>query len=457
MTTTLTTRASATGTSTLDVRTGLPIAMCSAAAFGLSGSLAGSLLVTGWSPAALVAARVGGAFLALLIPCLLLLRRIGLPTGRTTGRMVAYGVVAVAAAQLCFFSAVQHLSVGVALLLEYLAPVLLIGWHWWRSGDRPTAGKLVGAAMAVAGLILVLDLTGDVQISLVGVAWGLGAALCLCVYFLMSDHSAGGPPALLLATAGTGVGAAVLLFAGLIGIVPLAASAGSATIAAHTVPWWLPIIGLALITAALAYLTGIEAVRRLGSSIASFVALSEVILAVAFAALLLGEIPASIQVVGGVLILAGIAAVQIQPGTFRVLRLRHRVGAAGAGTDHLDSPGARSRRSQRRAGRRELRQGQRSAGRRHLLRRREVAGRDWSVPGPAAPECGRRPVQGAEHVQQLSRLRRRIRDRSRSISTGASCRSSANLGDEPGPVEAGIGSAQLRGAARSAVRDAGRR
>jgi drug/metabolite transporter (DMT)-like permease len=77
------------------------------------------------------------------------------------------------------------------------------------------------------------------------------------------------------------------------------------------------------VSAALAYLTGIEAVRRLGSSIASFVALSEVILAVLFAAVLLGQIPTPIQAVGGVLILAGIAAVQAQP----------RAGA-------LDSPGA---------------------------------------------------------------------------------------------------------------------
>jgi drug/metabolite transporter (DMT)-like permease len=305
---------------TVDVRTGLPIALCSAAAFALSGSLASSLLVTGWSPAAVVAARVGGAFLALLIPCLLLLRRVGLPTGRATGRMVVYGVVAVAGAQLCYFSAVQHLSVGVALLLEYLAPVLLIGFFWWRRGQRPTAAKLVGAALAMAGLVLVLDLTGDVRISLVGVAWGLGAALCLCVYFVLSESSSSSSPALLLTTVGTGVGAVVLVLAGVIGIVPLAVAAAPVTIAATTMPWWVPIVALALVSAALAYVTGIEAVRRLGSSIASFVALSEVILAVIFAALLLGQIPTPIQAVGGVLILAGIATVQAQPGTWRLAR-----------------------------------------------------------------------------------------------------------------------------------------
>ena len=304
------------GSTTVDVRTGLPIALCSAAAFALSGSLASSLLVTGWSPAAVVAARVGGAFLALLLPCLLLLRRVGLPTGRATGRMIAYGVVAVAGAQLCYFSAVQHLSVGVALLLEYLAPVLLIGFFWWRRGQRPSAAKLVGAALAMAGLVLVLDLTGDVRVSLVGVLWGLGAAACLCVYFVMSESSGSSSPALLLTTVGTGVGAVVLVLAGLIGIVPLTVAAAPVTRPrppVATPAWWVPVVALALVSAALAYVTGIEAVRRLGSSIASFVALSEVILAVVFAALLLGQIPTPIQAVGGILILAGIATVQARP------------------------------------------------------------------------------------------------------------------------------------------------
>ena len=86
----------------------------------------------------MVGTRIGGAFLVLLVPCVLLLRRIGLPTRRQSGRMVVYGVVAVALAQLCYFSAVQYLSIGVALLLEYLAPVLLIGYHW--VAPPPSAG-----------------------------------------------------------------------------------------------------------------------------------------------------------------------------------------------------------------------------------------------------------------------------------------------------------------------------
>src|SRR6478735_10422665 len=168
-------------------RTGLLIALGSAASFALSGSLGTALLSIGWTPAAAVGVRIGGAFLVLLGPCLLLLRRTGLPSRGQAGRLVAYGAIAVAGAQLCYFSAMQYLSVGVALLLEYTAPIILIGYHWARSRRRPATLVFVGAAAAVAGLVLVLDPGHDAVISPIGVAWGLAAALCACGYFLLSE------------------------------------------------------------------------------------------------------------------------------------------------------------------------------------------------------------------------------------------------------------------------------
>jgi len=284
----------------------------SASSFGLSGSLARSLLDLGWSPTAVVATRVGGAFLVLLLPSLLLLRRIGLPTGRQSVRMLAYGVVAIALAQLCYFSAVQYLSVGVALLLEYLAPVILIVWHWARTQRRPAWPVLAGAGLSIVGLAFVLDLRTGLTLNPVGVAWGLGAALCLSAYFLLSEDKGTDAPIhpLLLTTAGTGIGAVILLAASAAGILPLAAQAGVTVLADRTVGWWLPALLLILISAVLAYPSGIVAVRRLGSSLASFVSLTEVIFAVALAFVLLGQRPGLIQLLGGVLILFGIALVQ---------------------------------------------------------------------------------------------------------------------------------------------------
>jgi len=291
---------------------GLALALTSATSFGLSGSLARSLLDQGWSPAAVVATRVGGAFLVLLIPCLFLLRRIGLPTGRQGARILAYGAVAIALAQLCYFSAVQYLSVGVALLLEYLAPVMLIGWHWARSHRRPAVPVLAGAGLSIVGLAFVLDLRSGLTLNPIGVAWGLGAGRCLCAYFLLSEDNGADAPVspLLLTTAGTGVGAALLLAAGAAGILPLTANGGVTILADQAVGWWLPAALLILMSAVLAYPTGIVAVRRLGSSLASFVSLTEVIFAVVFAFVLLGQQPGPMQLVGGALILTGIALVK---------------------------------------------------------------------------------------------------------------------------------------------------
>jgi drug/metabolite transporter (DMT)-like permease len=291
---------------------GFALALTSASSFGLSGSLARSLLDVGWSPAAVVATRVGGAFLILLIPCLFLLRRIGLPTGRQSLRLLAYGLVAVALAQLCFFSAVQYLSVGVALLLEYLAPVMLIGWHWARSHRRPAWPVMAGAGLSMVGLAFVLDLRGGLSLNPIGVAWGLAAAVCLSAYFLLSEENGTDAPIhpLLLTTAGTGIGAGVLLAASAAGILPLAAAPGAAILAGQAVSWWLPVLLLILVCAVFAYLSGIVAVRRLGSSLASFVSLTEVIFAVIFAFVLLGQRPGLMQLLGGVLIVAGIGVVQ---------------------------------------------------------------------------------------------------------------------------------------------------
>ena len=58
-------------------------------------------------------------------------------------------------------------------------------------------------------------------------------------------------------------------------------------------------------------MAGIAAARMLGAKLASFVGLTEVLFAVLFAWLLLGQLPTVMQLVGGVLIVAGVALVRI--------------------------------------------------------------------------------------------------------------------------------------------------
>jgi drug/metabolite transporter (DMT)-like permease len=80
------------------------------------------------------------------------------------------------------------------------------------------------------------------------------------------------------------------------------------------VPWWVAVVALGLVTAAVAYVTGIAAGRRLGSRLASFVALGEVLAAVLWTWALLGELPRPIQLAGGLLVLAGVVVVKLGEG-----------------------------------------------------------------------------------------------------------------------------------------------
>ena len=73
----------------------------------------------------------------------------------------------------------------------------------------------------------------------------------------------------------------------------------------------LPILLLGVVTAAVAYVSGIAAIRRLGSRLASFVALAEVLFGVMWAWVLLDELPRPVQLLGGVLIMAGVVAVKL--------------------------------------------------------------------------------------------------------------------------------------------------
>jgi drug/metabolite transporter (DMT)-like permease len=290
-------------------RAGLAFAVVSAGTFGLAGPLGKSLLDTGWSPLGVVLARISGAAVLLVLPLVGILARGWRPRRAHVRTTLLYGAAAVAGAQVCFFNAVEHLPVGVALLLEYLAPVLLLGWTWLRTGLSPTRTTVAGAALALGGLTLVLDVLGDARVDPVGVIWGLGAAVCLSVFY-QTSASDDAPPPVVLAACGMLVATVVVLLVGAAGILPLDVGAAAASVGGVAMPWWAPVLLLAGVSTVVAYSTGIVAIGILGTRVASFVGLTEVLFAVLAAWWLVAERPSLTQAVGGLLVLAGIAVVR---------------------------------------------------------------------------------------------------------------------------------------------------
>lgn len=250
------------------------------------------------------------AGLVLTVPALLQLR--SRSVDRTAVKTIlVYGAVAVAGAQLCYFNAVAHLSVAVALLLEYSGILLVIAWGWIRHAHRPRRLTAAGGTTALVGLVLVLDLVGSHHLDVVGVLWGLGAAVGLATYFVLTAEAHDDVPPVVVAWGGFVIGAVILGLAAAVGALHVSAPRAEVTLADHQVSWIVPVLGMAIIAAVVSFVTGIVAVRRLGAKLASFVGLTEVLFAVVWAWLLVGQRLDGTQLAGGLLVVAGIALVRL--------------------------------------------------------------------------------------------------------------------------------------------------
>lgn len=294
-------------------RLGLAAAIISAASFGTSGAFGQPLLASGWSPAAVVFVRLALASLVLVGPAFIAVRNS--PAGWWTLRrhakvILGYGLVAVAGCQLFYFCAIERISVPVALLLEYTSPLILVVVLWITTRTKPGRLTLGGCVLAMLGLALLLNVFGGVRLDLLGVGLALLAACGNAFYFLISARNHEGLSPLVLATGGLIVGSAALGVAGLVGLLPFKANLEPTVMAGQETPFWAPIIGLALIAAALAYVSGIVGTRHLGPQVASAFGLSEVLFAVTWAWLLVDQVPTLVQAIGGLVVLGGVGFIK---------------------------------------------------------------------------------------------------------------------------------------------------
>lgn len=293
-------------------RSGLIFALISALSFGLSGALARPLLDSGWSSGTIVTIRIGVGGLA-LVPAALrdmhgrwwLLRK----HARTIG---LYGLFGVVIAQFCFFSAIRTIPVATGMLIEHTAPVVVLLWLWAAHRQRPSVLLGSGVVLCAIGLLCVLEVAGGgAGLDAVGVLWATAAMIGAVGYFFISATPHEDLPPSVLSAAGMIAAAALLGVLGATGLMPFDVGDGTAQFTGFAVPAWLALLGLAVITVAVAYPTGIVAARILGARLASLVALTEVLAATIWAAALLSEIPSGIQLAGGVLVIAGVVCAKL--------------------------------------------------------------------------------------------------------------------------------------------------
>ncbi|WP_318204662.1 EamA family transporter [Streptomyces sp. SCL15-4] len=284
---------------------GLGLALASALAFGGSGVAAKPLIEAGLDPLHVVWLRVAGAAVVMLP---LAVRHRALPR-RRPALLAGFGLLAVAGVQACYFAALSRIPVGVALLIEYLAPALVLGWVRFVQRRPVTRAAALGVVLAAGGLACVVEVWSGLGFDALGLLLALGAACCQVGYFVLADQGGdagqAAPDPLGVIAYGLLVGAAVLTVVARPWHLDWSVLAGSADLNGTAVPAVALLAWIVLVATVIAYVTGVLSVRRLSPQVAGVVACLEAVIATVLAWVLLGEHLSAPQVAGGAIVLAG--------------------------------------------------------------------------------------------------------------------------------------------------------
>jgi drug/metabolite transporter (DMT)-like permease len=279
--------------------------------FSTSGPLAKPIMDAGLSPQQVAGIRIGVAAVILLVvvaltrPQVLRIRRADLRI------VLGYGLVAVAAVQVVYFIAVSRIPIGVAMLLEYTAPVLVALWVRFVRGTVLPRQAWVGTAIALVGLTLVAKVWEGLAFDAIGMLAGICAALGAASYYLIGSHAVDTIEPLGLVTWGMVAGAIAIAVFVPPWTIPAEAFGRTATFGPWQPPVWLLVVAIAVLSTAMAYLLSISSMRHLPANVTSVLALVEPIVATAAAWALLGQALTMVQVLGAVVLLAGATLVQL--------------------------------------------------------------------------------------------------------------------------------------------------
>ncbi|MDN4472703.1 DMT family transporter [Demequina zhanjiangensis] len=281
--------------------------------FGFNGSMTKVVMQAGISPEQLTLMRVlGTALIAGTVLALTDRAQFRLPLA-DIGRFAALGVGGLAMVQWLYAVAIAHLPVGVALLFEYMAVIIVavVARVVFKERVHPRLWWAIGAVLA--GLAVVAQVW-DSSLSGIGVLAGLGAACAYAFYFLAGERSvAGRPPMAVAFWASTFATVFWLLFSQWwelpAGTFTADVSFGGALDSVVT-PMWVPLVAMVALGAFAPFTLIFMSLRHISATASGILASSEVLFAFIVAWLWLGETLAPLQIAGAAVVFLGIVVAQ---------------------------------------------------------------------------------------------------------------------------------------------------
>jgi len=294
---------------------GYVMAIGGAMLFSVNGSVSKVTLSSGLDSLDLVLLRCAGAMAALLL-LVLIVEPSRLRVGRQEWPLLlVYGVIGIALVQWLYFVAIARLPVGIALLLEFTAPLLVALWATFV--QRKDLGRTVWLALglALAGLALVAEVWQGLTLDLVGVLAAAAAAVSLATYFVAGEHAVGTRDTLSLAFWAFVVATVFWSVAHPWWTVPWQELTANVSLQGNLDSWSVPLWGLVVWIVVLGtvapFLLVIGALRHVPATRAGIVGTLEPVLAGLVAFLWLGEVLSLIQVIGAMVVIVGVSLAQL--------------------------------------------------------------------------------------------------------------------------------------------------
>jgi drug/metabolite transporter (DMT)-like permease len=287
---------------------GVTMVLSSGALFAVNGTVSKLVLRAGFDAPQLTLLRAAGAFTGLLLLSLVLrpgarrlrVRRAELPL------LLVYGLSGFFLVPMLYFVAISRMPVGIALLFEYTAPLLVALWARFGQRRRVRPRLWGGLALSLAGLACVAEVWGDLRLDGIGVAAGFGAAVLLAFYYVLGARGVEQRDTLSLTTWAFGASAVA-------GLITRAVTAGAGgweplTRSEAGVPVALLCCYVVLLGSIAPYLLVAAALRHLPATSVGILGMVEPVIAAAVAWLTLGagEALNAAQLAGGILVLAGV-------------------------------------------------------------------------------------------------------------------------------------------------------
>jgi drug/metabolite transporter (DMT)-like permease len=292
------------------------LALLGAAGFATSGPLSESVLAAGVSPMELSQVRQTVSAAVLLLVVGLLRPRVLRIRLRQLPMLAVYGITSYLLLQTLYFEAISRIPIGIALLIQFTAPVWVALWVRVVRGTRLPTVTWAGLVLVMTGLVLVGQVwSGGGGLNLVGMAAAAGTALCLTCFYLFAERGLSDFEPMSLVTWGAVSAAVMFAIIRPIWSFPfgrLAAGGGLPQFPQHI---WVLVLVVGVFSTALPAVSEVAAMRYLSSPTASVLGTAEVVLGALLAWLLIDEALTGPQVIGGLIVLAGIALAQLRPLT----------------------------------------------------------------------------------------------------------------------------------------------